>query len=218
MEDRQRIARGVFPRGWPDGPSELRAECLLEGLDPHVEVTVSFLQPVLRQVHDSAGMPIDALVVAGKRYATHEEVAEHEVRLTSLPNRTAAIRKAGSKEAELVEGGRRAGALRWHWEPMHATVEAWVEEATPGLRHVCVNIANRLEWDQRPREETRLRALFSPQLVLHSPDGAFPSATDPPPYLRDELTTCRNEGLWPVPVGEPGERHTLLASTVPLAD
>lgn len=217
FEERKRIASGAFPRGWPDEPAELRAECLIEGSDPHIDLRVSFLQAVVRQVHDRTGNPVEHLVVAGKRYATREEIVEHEVRLTELPDRTAKVRTAGSDRAELVEKGAPVGLLTWRWEPLHATVEAWIEEVTPGLRHVCVNVANRLEWDGSPRELTRLRALYSPQVVLHSPDGAFASVADPPPHLRDEAVACRNEGLWPVPVGEAGDRHTILASTVPLA-
>lgn len=218
MKGRQRIVSGIFPRGWPEGPSELRADCLIEGLDPHVEVTVGFLQTVERQVLDAEGRPVADLVVAGKRYATQEEAVEHEVRLPSLPDRTAELETAGSKRAELVENGRVAGALAWRWEPLHATVEAWIEETTPGLRHVCVCIANRLEWDGDAPGRTLRRAFYSPRVVLHSSDGAFASLADPPPHLREESTACRNEGLWPVPVGEAGDRHTILAAPVPLAD
>ena len=178
---------------------------------------MTFLQAVMRRVHNSTGQPVESLVVAGKRYAAREEVIEHEVTLTDLPNRTAEIETAGDRSAELVEDGEVIATLSWRWESLHATVEAWIEGVTPGLWHVCVNIANRMEWDGSPREQTRLRALFSPQVVLRSPDGAFPSVTDPPPHLREELMACRNEGLWPVTVGGAGEHHTILASTVPLA-
>jgi hypothetical protein len=218
MEDRGRIARGVFPRRWPGGPSELHAECLIEGLDPHVEVTVSFLQAIERQVLDAAGEPVDSLVVAGKRYASREEAAEREVRLAHLPDRAAALETAGGRRAELVENGAVAGFLRWRWEPLHATVEAWMEELAPGLRHVCVNVANRLEWSDEPREQTFLRTIYSTQVVMHSPDGAFASLSDPPPHLREASRGCRNEGLWPSPVGQTGDRRTILASPVPPAD
>ena len=44
------------------------------------------------------------------------------------------------------------------------------------------------------------------------------SLTDPPERLRDAAASCRNEGLWPVLVGEPGERGTVLASPIILED
>ncbi len=136
----------------------------------------------------------------------------------SIPDRTAEVETAGSRRAELVEKGVPAGTLMWRWEPLHATVEAWVEEVVPGLRHVCVTFANRLEWTGDTREQTPLRAFYSPRVVLHSPDGAFASLTDPPPHLREESIACRNEGLWPVPVGAAGDRRTILASPAQLAD
>ena len=174
MEEKQRIAGSVFPRGWPGGPSELRAECPIEGFDPQVEVTVSFLQPVERQVLDATGEPVADLSVAGKRYATREETIEHEVRLSSLPNRTAELKTAGCKQAELVENGAVAGTLRWRWGPLHATVEAWVEEATPRLQCVRVSVANRLEWDgDDTAERNWLRSFHSTHVVMRRPDGAF---------------------------------------------
>jgi hypothetical protein len=218
MEDRKRFTRGVFPRGWSEGPSQLRAECLIEGIDPRIEITVRLVQTVERQVLDAEGSPVEYLVVAGKRYASREEAVEHEMRLPSLPNRTATVKAADSKRAELTESGVAAGALTWRWEPLHATVEAWTEEAKPGLHRVQVSVANRLEWDGAEPERSLMRTFYSTQVVMHSPDGAFASLSDPPPHLREDSAACHNEGLWPVPVGEAGDRRTILASQIQLKD
>lgn len=218
MEDRKRVARGVPPRGCPEGRSQLRAECLIEGLDPTVEVTVRVRQTVERQVLDARGDPVDFLVVAGTRYASREESVEHEVQVPSLPGRTARIEPAGTRRAELVENGIPVGALNWEWEPLHATIEAWIEEIAPGLRRVQVSVANRLEWDGGESRQPLLRSFYSPEVVMHSPDGAFASLADPPVHLREQSASCRNEGLWPVPIGEAGDRRTMLASQVRLQD
>lgn len=217
MEDRQRFAGGVLPRGCPGGRSQLHAECLIEGMDPSIDVTVRVQQAVERQVLDAAGRPVDHLTVAGRRYASREEAVEHEVRVPSLPGRTACIEPAGAKQAELVESGATAGTLRWGWEPFHLTVEAWAEEIAPGLHRVRVSVANRLEWED-DSEQAPMRAFYSTEVVMHSPDGAFASLADPPPDLLEESRACRNEGLWPVPIGEAGDRRTMLASQVPLED
>ena len=82
-----------------------------------------------------------------------EEAVEHEMRIESLPNRTATIKPAGRERVELIENGAPAGALEWRWEPLHATVEAWIEEIAPGLRQVHINVANRLEWDGSSAEQ-----------------------------------------------------------------
>jgi hypothetical protein len=216
MEDRQRFAGGVPPRGCPEGRSQLHAECLIEGLDPTVEVMVRVQQAVERQVLDAQCEPVEYLVVAGTRYASREEAVEHEVWIPSLPGRAARIEPAGQRRAELVENGVTAGALTWSWEPLHATIEAWVEEVALGVRRVQVSVANRLEWEGGG--EPPLRTFYSTEVVMHSPDGAFASLADPPPHLREIARACHNEGLWPVPIGEAGDRRTMLASQLRLKD
>lgn len=218
MEDRKRVARGVPPRGCPEGRSQLHAECLIEGLDPTIEVMVRVQQTVERQVLDAKGEPVDFLIVAGTRYASREEAVEHEVGISSLPGRTARIEPAGARRAELVENGVPVGALNWEWEPLHATIEAWVEEIAPRLRRVQVSVANRLEWDGGESRRPLLRSLYAAEVVMHSPDGAFASLADPPVHLREQAGACHNEGLWPVPIGEAGDRRTMLASQVRLQD
>ncbi len=213
------FAKGdVHPRRWPEGPSELHVECLIEGTDPHIEVTVRFVQAVERQVFDAAGRPVEELTVTGHRYSSGEELEEHEVTLADLPNRVAEIRAAGSRRAEMSADGAHAGAVVWSWEPLHGTVEAWIDEMGDSLRRVRIEVANRLEWDGGPAGRERLRALHETHLLLHSPDGAFVSLANPPAHLRRQAAQCRNEGLWPAPVGEAGDRRTVLAAPVRLDD
>lgn len=172
---------GIYPRGWPDRPSEMLAECLIEGASPDVEVQVRFEQVVERQVLNGNGDPVDQLVVTGHRYCSHEETMEKEMWLSALPNRTAALAKADDEHMELVESGARVGAVSWHWEALHATVEAWAEEVRPGLHRVKVTLANRLEWDGDAPELNLMRTLRSAQVVIESPDAAFASRVIQPP-------------------------------------
>jgi hypothetical protein len=218
MEDQKRFIHGVPPRGCPKGRSQLHAECLIEGLDPHVEVTVRVQQTVERKVLDANGEAVEYLVVAGTRYASREEAVEHEIRIPSLPGRTARIEPAGERRAELVENGVAAGALTWEWQPLHATIEAWTEEIAPGLRRVQVSVANRLEWEDGESGQPLMRTFYSTEVVMHSPDGAFASLANLPTHLREHSGVCHNEGLWPVPIGEVGDRRTMLASQIRLQD
>jgi hypothetical protein len=211
-------ARGeVRPRGLPGGRAELHAECLIEGAGPRIEVTARFSQEIQRQVRDAGDNPVANLLVAGRRHESGEELQQHEVTLTGLPDRTAELRTAGCRRAELRERGAPAGSIEWRWEPLHATVEAWLDEISPGLRRVRVVLANRLEADDEDTGRSGLRTLRGAHLLLHSPDGAFVSLAQPPDHLRAHATACHNEGLWPVPVGEAGDRRTMLAApTAPL--
>jgi hypothetical protein len=54
--------------------------------------------------------------------------------------------------------------------------------------------------------------------VLRAARGEFVSLTDPPERLRDAASACRNEGTWPVLVGEQHERDTVLSSPIILED
>jgi hypothetical protein len=208
----------VYPRGQGEGASQLRAECLIEGSDPSIEITVRFLQMVERQVLDPLGNPAAELLVTDRCHRSGWETTEHEVCVASLPNRAAALRTAGSERCGLVASGEPAGALLWRWEPLHATIEAWTERLGPALRRVRVDVANRLECDACSREQAQLRTIYSTHVFMHSPDGAFASLANPPPHLRQEAAACENEGLWPVPVGAAGDRRTILAGPIPLED
>jgi hypothetical protein len=172
---------GIYPRGWPDRPSEMLAECLIEGASTDIEVEVRFHQAAERQVLNGEDEPVEQLVVTGHRYCSHEEWMEKEMRLTALPNRTAALAKADDEQMELVESGARVGAVTWHWEALHATVEAWTEEVRSGLHRVKVTVANRLEWDGDAPEMNLMHTLRSAQVVIESPDAAFASRVIQPP-------------------------------------
>jgi hypothetical protein len=177
---RQSFALGdLHPCGSPHGPTELRIECPLEGLEPEVDVTVRLCQTVAREALDVGGDPVGELLIAGRRYTGGEETMEREVRLPALPDRTAAIRTAGTELAELTENGVPAGALRWRWEPMHGTVEAWTEELRNGLSVVQVAVANRMEWDDADPQRSAMRALRATEVELHSPEGALASYATP---------------------------------------
>jgi len=219
-EMRRRLeARGrVSPRAWPQGREQLHAACLIEGADPEIEVTAHFSQAIRRQIRDADGDPVESLIAAGRRYDRGEELEEHQVTLADLPNRAAELRTAGERRAELLERGAPVGSLTWTWAPLHATVEAWVDEISPGLRRIRVEIANRRELDGDDADRARLRTLHGAHLLLHSPDGAFVSLAQPPSHLREHTAACRNEGLWPVPLGEAGDRRTMLAAPVQLED
>jgi hypothetical protein len=182
--DRHRFDRHVassesfYPHDCPRAPSRLHAECLIGGPDPHVEVHVRFAQTVERMVLDRDEEPVEQLLVTGRRHRAGAESVEHEVRIAVLPGRAAVVRAAGSERAELTQAGARAGTLLWLWEPLHATVEAWIDLVRPRLHRVRVDFANRLEAGGVDEERAWRRTLHSPRLTVHSADGAFASPVE----------------------------------------
>ncbi|HXT34511.1 MAG TPA: hypothetical protein VN837_02945, partial [Chloroflexota bacterium] len=72
--------------------------------------------------------------------------------------------------------------------------------------------------ESRPRHAPVRLAFISTHTILRVRDGEFISLLEPsPPYVA-AAESCRNNGTWPVLVGEPGERHTILSSPIILYD
>jgi hypothetical protein len=68
------------------------------------------------------------------------------------------------------------------------------------------------------RDQTLALSLVSCHAILTTSSGEFVSLLDPPGELAQAATACENIGAWPVLVGEPGGRDTLLASPIILYD
>lgn len=212
---------GVYPRAHserhPDDRWTMRTECLVEGPpEAKLDVRVRFLQVVRRQVM-SGGEPVDELTVDGERYLTWEEATEREIVATASPlgsSQHIAIVIPEGRDEEKLSGGalvRTSSALQGH-------VEVASEELRPELFRVSVEIANTTSFPEGDREEALQRTFCSTHTVLAADGAQFVSLTDPPDELRAEAEACRNEGTWPVLVGEPGSRHTLLSSPIILED
>jgi hypothetical protein len=205
---------GVHPeahsREHPDDRSRMRAECLVEG-DPEVEVRVRFLHVVRRDVALPDGTLVDELTADGERHLAWDEAVEREVGPGPI-----AI-PAGREALPLGD----AGSVIRSWEALEGGVDVRAEELRPGLTRLTVEIANRTPWSTSPpapREEVLRRTFCSTHAVLRATAGRFVSLTDPPEALRSEAGACRNEGTWPVLVGEPGARDTLLCAPIILED
>ena len=68
------------------------------------------------------------------------------------------------------------------------------------------------------RNTSDTAVLASAHAVISVSGGELLSMTDPPPALADAASQCRNEGVWPVLIGTPGARDTILASPIILPD
>jgi hypothetical protein len=235
MKNRQRWTfGGVYPRGHSEGrdddPWTMRTECLLEADgDARVEVRVRFLQVVDRQVLAERGErlePVDELAVDGEPYLSWQEACEREVVVPDV--RPAALEStrtvdievpAGSEHEELIDsGGRRVGELARSWRSLCGAVEIASTPLGEGLVRLAVQVSNTSPWPGGDREDALAQTFASTHTALHVEGGAFVSLTDPPEPVRAAAEGCRNEGTWPVLVGEPGDRTTLLSSPIILED
>jgi hypothetical protein len=225
---------GVYPsahsEGREDDPCEMRTGCLVEAdAGTILEVRVRFLHVVERAVMRRRGdtlEPVDELTVDGARHLSWDEAVEREVvvdGLSPLELRSPLIERievpAGSEREELVgDGGEPAGATVRTWRALSGVVEVSGEELSPGVIRLAVRVHNSSPYEGDDREQALRQTFVSTHTALRVEGGAFVSLTDPPDDLRAAAESCRNDGTWPVLVGAPGERQTLLSSPIILQD
>jgi hypothetical protein len=201
----------------------MRTECLLEGgAGTEIDVRVRFLQVVDRQAIGPTGEPVDELSVDGRRHLSWSEAVEREVSAAAAVGRGVRVPiefDAAREDEPLLDArGRSAGALRRSRRRLEGQVEVAAAPVREGLARVTVTISNTTGFAAAGREEALERSFCSTHTVLHADAGEFVSLTDPPGALTDAARACRNEGTWPVLVGERGDRHTILSSPIILED
>lgn len=99
-------------------------------------------------------------------------------------------------------------------------IEIAAERTREDLFKIRINVRNTalLQSDDVGREEALLQSLVSTHIVLGVQDGEFVSLLEPPAELQDFVAQCQNSDAWPVLVGVPGQRDTMLASPIILYD
>ncbi len=223
---------GVYPpahsREHPDDPSTMHTEVLvLAEADARIHVAVRFLHVVRRAAARRRGErleEVDELTVDGQLYTTWDEAVEREI---SVPGKALTTLAAGEhrvpieigagQEMEELPGGE--GALVRSWQRLAGTIA--VESMRAGQENawrLSVHIENTTAFNGDSREHALTQTFCSTHTTLHCPEGAFISPADPPAELRGPAEACRNAGTWPVLVGEPGERTTVLSSPIILED
>jgi hypothetical protein len=238
---------GVHPRSWSEAtggsdPWIAQTECLIRATDAtSVAVRVRFLQLVTRTVArlDPPALALDAdaatrlqdvneLRVAGVNHRGWDEATEIAIdcgthALSSLIDREVVVEHPipahDEMEPLLDERGLVVGALQRERQPIVAEVTVNAIRVGVDLVRVGVIVRNvsafRVDGD---RERALRSSLVSTHAILGAGHGAWLSLADPPADAVDAAAACRNVGLWPVLVGEPGTSDTVLASPIILED
>ncbi|MBA4062761.1 MAG: hypothetical protein C0501_03470 [Isosphaera sp.] len=201
VKNRHRWSPGGLAPGGGIG-SSLRTECLLVADEAaELSVRVRFLHPLLR--------------AGGGRPPAHE-ASEREVGLSGALRELAGSRRMPFGYAPAPEPD---GDTRRSHDAVDGEVGVSAVQLAGRVWRVAVRVTNLTLLEPGAGRETEsLRTLASAHVVLHVRGGAFASLTDPPDDLRLFADRCRNEGVWPVLVGEPGCRDTVLASPIILPD
>jgi hypothetical protein len=202
LKNRHRWSPGGLAPGGGAG-SALRAECLVLGDESAVlSVRVRFLHP---QAREGGGLP------------PAQEAAEREVEVPALT----LVEFVTPRQLvfEFPAGVERDGEVRRTRQAVAGVVSVSAERLPGQVFRVAVRVVNNTP---RPpaagRAAEDLRTLASAHVLLRVHRGEFVSLTDPPDDLRPAAAGCRNEGVWPVLVGDPDARDTVLAPPVILGD
>lgn len=105
-------------------------------------------------------------------------------------------------------------------EAVDGTVDISAEKVRDGVFKVSVVVQNDTSRDLSTgdRNSALLSALVSTHVVLGVNNGEFVSLLEPPEGLQEIVAECQNVGAFPVLVGNPGDRDTMLASPIILYD
>jgi hypothetical protein len=239
---------GIYPRAWAaadeSSASAMQTECLLRGgPETEIELHVRFLHLVRREVGalaapltelPSTGEPayseVASLTVGEHVFQPWDEAVERDVAVPALAlSRLAGEGKripfslAGDRALEPLRdpGGSIRGVLIRTSAGLEGEVTVTAEAVASEVYRLTVRIDNLTRLDPLQPDlaaQAQRRAFASTHTVLGVRGGAFISLFDPPDALKDEAAACRNQGTWPVLVGEAGSDDMLLSSPIILYD
>lgn len=192
---------GLYPGAYAEHASDRRRasfEVLVEGAAPRLDVDVRYLHLVCGVAWDEA---------------REEAVAAHGLTLDA-PSCVSLAAGAGCDEERGPDGTVRVRT----WDALAGDAEISASALGPGLRRVHVAVENASDAPEIARDDALRRTFLALHVVLRLRDGAFVSTVDPPAALAAEASACRSDGLWPVLVGTPGKRTTILAAPIILEE
>ncbi len=213
VKNRMRFNFGVlYPRQYAEAQSgadasTMQTQCLVSGgASTSLAISIRFLRIVNR--------------VDGQIDESWQEAVECRVDLPVWPLRTLSA-ETQRHEFSLPWEREEDGAIVRTRRAIGGVVEAGAEAIPGGVWRVTARIRNTsdLPAEGKASRETALQySLISTHTVLGVEEGEFISLLEPPDELRDAASACRNEGAWPVLVGQAGAKDTVLSSPIILYD
>jgi len=201
-------------------PSTMRSECLVLGdAGTEVEVRLRFLHLQTRAVESGYVDPPNPAI------GGWQDAREREIRLPLSVSQLCREPMLHRFEFQAEDGdvpGRTPAEPRvsTRCKLIRGTLEICVSSGGEGLFKLTIRVQNDMQMTvlPEPRDEALLYAFVSSHLVLGVEGGEFVSLFDPGPRFEDAAAQCQNSGAWPVLVGDPAKRDTLLISPIILYD
>jgi hypothetical protein len=200
----------LYPRDYaiaqrPAESFRLSMECLIESTpDTTLDIRIRFLHLVRQEAGE--GMHWDTGVERTVELAS--------VRLSGLA--LAPLQHSFSFPTEDSEDDGEVPARAINGD---CTIRA--EALANRLHKLCLELTNTTSVPQPSdcaRNEAMLQSFVSAHVLLGATGGEFVSLLEAPEALRPATHNCQNVGVFPVLVGAPGERTTMLCSPIILYD
>ena len=224
LKNQHRFNFGVVaPRGERQADDDgwfIETECLVRAAGScELDLHVRFLQLTVRTVE----VPTSNAATGGWQEAIERDVALREQldNLCASPVRRSFDWPAAREIEPLPGDDRSAGCIARSCESLHGCVEVKAGRIEEGLFKITVRVSNVADAPHTDRSHAAAelrRSLVSTHAILHVPGGEFISLTDPPDDVQTIAAACRQVGVWPVLVGEEGDRDAMLASPIILYD
>jgi hypothetical protein len=212
VKNRQRFNFGViYPQAYSEAqgggePSRLQTECLVLGSsDVSLDLRLRFLHPQIRST--------DTPEESTHMHPGWQEALEREVRLPALVLNDLCLRGLVSTFSFPEQADLRQ-------ESVQGIIDLTAHKILNGVFKIKIEVHNNtpLRALTINRDQVLMHSLVSTHLVLGVECGEFVSLLEPPEELQNFAALCENVGVWPVLVGDPGQRDTLLASPIILYD
>jgi hydrogenase maturation protease len=232
VKNRQRWNFGVvYPRAYSEAQGgeeacSMRTECLVSGsAETSIEVKLRFLHLQTRSAQTCSVQPaadVRSDVRTGSLPDGWQEAVEREV---SVPELAIAALLRGMTSAfafpsQLRVESEHDGMIEHRQEAVEGRIDVSAESVGEDLFRLSVHVQNLtpMEFPAANRDAALMQSLVSTHTILGVTGGAFVSLLEPPAEVQELVADCKNVGAWPVLVGEPGQRDTLLASPIILYD
>ncbi|MGQ0840919.1 hypothetical protein [Actinokineospora sp.] len=216
----------LMPQAFADAGSgehaDNRTECLVEpGSHATLHVRLRFLQVQSRTVEVS-GAAVPSVTVAGTEYTSWDEAVEREVdavlRFADLlaGDNLVPFTVDSGEDAEELTPTTRIVRRRAQLDGV-LTVRADSLDGPYGGVRLRVDVANTSTAVPADRTEALRGALIAAHSLLAVSPGRFLSMVEPPEWAQFAVAACRNERVWPILVGDPGD-EVVLSSPIILYD
>jgi len=174
---------------------------------------------------------VESLEVDGKQYVNWQEAIERRIaaggetlaELSARPQ-SRSFTFPASCEIERLQNSddTSAGAIIRRRRSLAGSIEISALPLSSDCFRVTVRVVNNSVLPGPvggiDREDAQRQSLASTHAILTLHGGQFISPTDPPVEFQLEASQCRNDGVWPVLVGDPAMRDRATYNTVLASD